>query len=38
LHAALWLPITVLGAYYMLRMGLSVKTVREEVVEESKAG
>jgi uncharacterized protein (TIRG00374 family) len=38
LHAALWLPITILGAYYMLRMGLSVKTVREEVKEETKAG
>ncbi|MBN2085873.1 MAG: flippase-like domain-containing protein [Anaerolineales bacterium] len=37
LHAALWLPITLLGAYYMLRMGLSVKTVREEVKEETKA-
>jgi uncharacterized protein (TIRG00374 family) len=31
LHAALWLPITLLGAYYMMRMGLSVKEVREEV-------
>jgi uncharacterized protein (TIRG00374 family) len=34
LHAALWLPITLLGAYYMMRMGLSVKNVREEVKEE----
>jgi hypothetical protein len=31
LHAALWLPITLLGAYYMMRMGLSVDKVREEV-------
>ncbi len=37
LHAALWLPITLLGAYYMLRMGLSVKTVQAEVKEEENA-
>jgi uncharacterized protein (TIRG00374 family) len=30
LHAALWLPITLLGAWYMLREGLSVKVAREE--------
>jgi uncharacterized protein (TIRG00374 family) len=34
LHGALWFPITILGAYYMLRMGLSVKQVREEVKAE----
>ncbi|MEI7847065.1 MAG: lysylphosphatidylglycerol synthase transmembrane domain-containing protein [Chloroflexota bacterium] len=31
LHAALWLPITVLGAWYMLREGLSITKVRKEV-------
>ncbi len=31
LHAALWLPITILGAWYMLREGLSLTRVREEV-------
>jgi uncharacterized protein (TIRG00374 family) len=31
LHAALWLPITLLGAWYMLREGLTVKKAREEV-------
>jgi uncharacterized protein (TIRG00374 family) len=30
LHAALWLPITLLGAWFMLREGLSVKEAREE--------
>lgn len=30
LHAALWLPITALGAWYMLREGLSMTKVREE--------
>jgi uncharacterized protein (TIRG00374 family) len=34
LHAALWLPITLLGAYYMMRMGLSVKEARAEVKAE----
>lgn len=31
LHAALWLPITVLGAWYMLREGLSLTKVRQEL-------
>jgi uncharacterized protein (TIRG00374 family) len=31
LHAALWLPITVLGAYYMAREQLSWTKVREEI-------
>ncbi len=30
LHAALWLPITLLGLYYMLREGISWKSVRSE--------
>jgi uncharacterized protein (TIRG00374 family) len=30
LHAALWLPITLLGLYYMLRQGISWKNVRAE--------
>jgi uncharacterized protein (TIRG00374 family) len=30
LHAALWLPITLLGLYYMLREGISWKTVKAE--------
>ncbi|MGH2523861.1 MAG: lysylphosphatidylglycerol synthase transmembrane domain-containing protein [Anaerolineales bacterium] len=30
LHAALWLPITLLGAYYMAREGLDWNKVREE--------
>jgi uncharacterized protein (TIRG00374 family) len=30
LHAALWLPITVLGAWFMLREGISLASVREE--------
>jgi glycosyltransferase 2 family protein len=34
LHAALWLPITVLGAYYWLREGLSMSTVRVEASSE----
>jgi glycosyltransferase 2 family protein len=31
LHAALWLPITLLGAWFMVREGLSMTKVREEV-------
>ena len=31
LHAALWLPITLLGAWFMLREGLSMTKVRKEV-------
>ena len=34
LHAALWLPITLLGAYYMTREGLSWERVRSEMEEE----
>jgi uncharacterized protein (TIRG00374 family) len=34
LHAALWLPITLLGAWYMLREGLSISKVREETKAE----
>lgn len=30
LHAALWLPITLLGLYYMAREGISWKNIREE--------
>jgi uncharacterized protein (TIRG00374 family) len=30
LHAALWLPITLLGAWFMLRAGLSLTKVRQE--------
>jgi len=30
LHAALWLPITVLGAIFWIREGLSMSKVREE--------
>ncbi|MFQ5944169.1 MAG: lysylphosphatidylglycerol synthase transmembrane domain-containing protein [Anaerolineales bacterium] len=30
LHAALWLPITLLGLYYMLREGISWRSVRAE--------
>ncbi len=33
LHVALWLPITALGAYYMLRESLSWSDVREELAE-----
>ncbi len=33
LHAALWLPITLLGAYYMAREGLSWGKVRAEYQE-----
>jgi len=34
LHAALWLPITLLGAYYMAREELNWKSVQEEIAEE----
>ncbi len=34
LHAALWLPITALGAYYMTRASISWSTVQEEMTEE----
>jgi uncharacterized protein (TIRG00374 family) len=35
LHAALWLPITLLGAYYMTRASLSWKEVQSEIAQES---
>ena len=35
LHAALWLPITLLGAYYMTRESLSWSQVQAEIAEES---
>ena len=35
LHVALWFPITLLGAYYMMRESLSWKQVQEEMAEES---
>jgi uncharacterized protein (TIRG00374 family) len=34
LHAALWLPITLLGAYFMAREQLSWQRVQEEIAEE----
>jgi uncharacterized protein (TIRG00374 family) len=34
LHAALWLPITLLGAYYMARASLSWKEVQSEIAQE----
>jgi hypothetical protein len=34
LHAALWLPITALGAYYLARESVSWREVRAEVVAE----
>lgn len=37
LHAALWLPITVLGAWFMTRQSLSWEKVRKEADEESVA-
>jgi hypothetical protein len=38
LHAALWLPITALGVYYLVRQGLSWRSFREaeRVVEQQK--
>jgi hypothetical protein len=38
LHAALWLPITVLGAWFFMREGLSLSDVREKVQKEQPAG
>lgn len=35
LHAALWLPITLLGAYYMARESLSWSQVQTEMAEDS---
>jgi uncharacterized protein (TIRG00374 family) len=37
LHAALWLPITLLGAYFMFRGRLHWEEVKVEMVEESSA-
>jgi uncharacterized protein (TIRG00374 family) len=37
LHAALWLPITVLGAIFWIREGLSMSKVRGETQVEAKA-
>jgi hypothetical protein len=34
LHAALWLPITLLGGYYLLRTGLNPRTIRAEAKKE----
>ncbi|MBF8255463.1 MAG: glycosyltransferase 2 family protein [Anaerolineales bacterium] len=34
LHAALWLPITLLGGYYLLRTGLNLRTIRAEARKE----
>jgi uncharacterized membrane protein YbhN (UPF0104 family) len=34
LHAALWLPITLLGAYYMTRASLNWKQVQSEITQE----
>ena len=34
LHAALWLPITALGAFFMARASISWSTVQEEMTEE----
>lgn len=35
LHAALWFPITLLGAYYMMRESLSWREIQAEMAEES---
>lgn len=37
LHAALWLPITLLGAYYMTRESLSWQRVKAEIAQEDDA-
>jgi len=37
LHAALWLPVTLLGLYYMARYSLSLRKVKAEMAEESPA-
>ncbi|HSR47026.1 MAG TPA: lysylphosphatidylglycerol synthase transmembrane domain-containing protein [Anaerolineales bacterium] len=34
LHAALWLPVTLLGAYYMLREGLSWRSAQQAAQQE----
>ena len=35
LHAALWFPITILGAYYAWRLGVNTKTASDEAAAES---
>jgi uncharacterized protein (TIRG00374 family) len=37
LHAALWLPVTLLGLYYMARYSLSLRKVKAEMAEEAPA-
>lgn len=37
LHAALWFPITALGAYYMLKRNLSWQRVQDDIATEKKA-
>jgi uncharacterized protein (TIRG00374 family) len=37
LHAALWLPITLLGGYYLLRTGLNPRTIEAEARREQQA-
>ena len=36
LHAALWLPITLLGGYYLLRTGLNLRTIQSEARREQR--
>lgn len=38
LHVALWLPITVLGAFYLWRSHLSVRQIRDELGQEGAVG
>lgn len=33
LHAALWLPITLLGAFYLIRSHISLSQARQEMAE-----
>jgi len=35
LHAALWLPVTLLGLYYMARYSLNLRKVRAEMAQEA---
>jgi hypothetical protein len=35
LHAALWLPITLLGAYYLARESIGWSAVRDELTQEA---
>jgi len=34
LHAALWLPITLLGGYYLLRTGINLRTIQSDARRE----